>query len=165
MSIRTVAIALLGASAVFAAPSRNLAVRQLSPGAADVNDQIQGWQDDIANVNGFLDTAADDTESGPQLGQTAANLLQNIPGAAADEPNRLMALAGLISTSDTASEGAVTTLMNIFGGVLTNLTTIEDNTGDLGSIGDAVALINCLRCNFVLPNIDQVYAGAVAVSS
>lgn len=145
MSLRAVTLALLFATAL-AAPSRTLTRRQaLSPGAATTNDNIQGWQDDIANVNGFLNTAAAGTESGQELATVASLLLVDIPGAAADEPNRLMALTGLINPDDTTAEDAAKDLMNIFGGVLGNLTTIVDNAGDLAVINSAVEQINCLR--------------------
>ena len=104
----------------------------LSPGAAAVNDNILGWQDDIANVNGFLKTAAAGLLSAAQLEQSAADLLLNQPGTAQDEPNRLMALAGLISATDATAYGAATRLMTIFGGLLTNLTEIVNAGGDLG---------------------------------
>jgi hypothetical protein len=110
-----------------------------------VNDNIQGWQDDISNVNGFLNVAASGTLSGAQLAQSASELLVPQPGTAQDEPNRLMALTGLLDAVDIAAMNAATDLMNIFGGVLTNLTTIRDNPGDINAINDAVEKINCLR--------------------
>ncbi|KAK5737656.1 hypothetical protein LTR17_006518 [Elasticomyces elasticus] len=160
MAIKTFAFAFYAAT-TFAIP---LTIRQtgLSPGAAATNDNIQGWQDDIANVNGFLNVAAAGTESALQLEQTAADLLLAQPGAATDEPNRLMALAGLVSSADTTAMAAVSDLMVIFGGVLSNLTTIVNAGEDMTVITGAVNLINDLRCNFVLPDIDQVFAGAVA---
>ncbi|KAK4953930.1 hypothetical protein LTR10_008534 [Elasticomyces elasticus] len=160
MAIKTFAFAFYAATTL-AIP---LTIRQtgLTPGAAATNDNIQGWQDDIANVNGFLNVAAAGTESAPQLEQTAADLLLALPGAATDEPNRLMALAGLVSSADTTAMAAVSDLMTIFGGVLGNLTTIVNAGEDMTVITGAVNLINDLRCNFVLPDIDQVFAGAVA---
>ncbi|KAK3658808.1 hypothetical protein LTR56_001679 [Elasticomyces elasticus] len=160
MAIKTFAFAFYAAT-TFAIP---LTIRQtgLTPGAAATNDNIQGWQDDIANVNGFLNVAAAGTQSAAQLEQTAADLLLTQPGAATDEPNRLMALAGLVSSADTTAMAAVSDLMVIFGGVLGNLTTIVNAGDDMTVITGAVNLINDLRCNFVLPDIDQVFAGAVA---
>ncbi|KAK5728308.1 hypothetical protein LTR15_001443 [Elasticomyces elasticus] len=160
MAIKTFAFAFYAATTL-AIP---LTIRQtgLTPGAAATNDNIQGWQDDIANVNGFLNVAAAGAESAPQLEQTAADLLLALPGAATDEPNRLMALAGLVSSADTTAMAAVSDLMTIFGGVLGNLTTIVNAGEDMTVITGAVNLINDLRCNFVLPDIDQVFAGAVA---
>ncbi|KAK6415859.1 hypothetical protein LTR81_010616 [Elasticomyces elasticus] len=160
MAIKTFAVAFFAVTTL-AIP---LTIRQtgLTPGAAATNDNIQGWQDDIANVNGFLNVAAAGTESAPQLEQTAADLLLALPGAATDEPNRLMALAGLVSSADTTAMAAVSDLMTIFGGVLGNLTTIVNAGEDMAVITGAVNLINDLRCNFVLPDIDQVFAGAVA---
>ncbi|KAK5113423.1 hypothetical protein LTR85_010851 [Meristemomyces frigidus] len=161
MSLQALALTLLSLSAAtLAAPSRLTA--RLSPSAAATNDNIQGWQDDIANVNGFLNTAAAGLLSGAQLATTATQLLLDIPGAAADEPNRLMALNGLLNPTHTTAVDASDDPMAIFGGVLGNLTTIVDNPGDAAVISSAVDQINCLRCNFVLPDIDQVYAGAVA---
>lgn len=137
--------ALLATSAL-AAPSRPISARQgLSAGASAVNDNIDGWQADIANVNGFLNTAASGVLSGTQLAQSASELLVDQPGTAADEPNRLMALAGLINTADATAEAAVSNLMEIFPGVLGNLTTIVDNPGDIATINSAVEQINCLR--------------------
>ncbi|KAK5715276.1 hypothetical protein LTR17_016877 [Elasticomyces elasticus] len=160
MAIKTFAFAFYAATTL-AIP---LTIRQtgLTPGAAATNDNIQGWQDDIANVNGFLNVAAAGTQSAAQLEQTAADLLLAQPGAATDEPNRLMALAGLVSSADTTAMAAVSDLMVIFGGVLSNLTTIVNAGDDMTVITGAVNLINDLRCNFVLPDIDQVFAGAVA---
>ncbi|KAK4539374.1 hypothetical protein LTR36_011004 [Oleoguttula mirabilis] len=161
MSLQAIVLTLLSLSvSTIAAPARITA--RLSPGAATTNDNIQGWLDNIANVNGFLNTAAAGTLTGPALANSASLLLQDIPGAAADEPNRLMALSGLISPADTTAVSASEDLMTIFGGVLGNLTTIVDNSGDAAVISSAVDQINCLRCNFVLPDIDQVFAGAVA---
>ncbi|KAK5694562.1 hypothetical protein LTR97_009152 [Elasticomyces elasticus] len=143
MAIKTFAFAFYAATTL-AIP---LTIRQtgLTPGAAATNDNIQGWQDDIANVNGFLNVAAAGTESAPQLEQTAADLLLALPGAATDEPNRLMALAGLVSSADTTAMAAVSDLMTIFGGVLGNLTTIVNAGEDMTVITGAVNLINDLR--------------------
>lgn len=144
MSLQACALILLSLSATTLAAHAQLAAR-LSPGAAATNNNIEGWQDDIANVNGFLNTAATGTLSGAQLANSASQLLVDIPGAAADEPNRLMALTGLINPADTVAIDASDDLMNIFGGVLGNLTTIVDNPGDPAAISSAVDQINCLR--------------------
>jgi len=91
---------------------------------AAVNDNISDWQGDIANVNRFLDNAASGTQSGSALAASASALLVNAPGNAADEPNRLMALNGLLNPNDAPAAAAAEQLMIIFQGVLTNLTEI-----------------------------------------
>ncbi|KAK5116805.1 hypothetical protein LTR85_009065 [Meristemomyces frigidus] len=165
MSVQALALTLLSISAATLAAPARLTLR-LSFGAAATNDNIQGWQDDISNVNGFLNTAAAGLLSGAQLATTATQLLLDIPGAAADEPNCLIALTGLLNPTDTTAVDASDDLMAIIGGVLGNLTTIVDNPSDAAAISSAVDQINCLRyanrCNFVLPDIDEVCAGAVA---
>lgn len=146
MSLRHLTITLLSASMAFAAPSRTLNARQaLSSGAAAVNDNIQGWQDNIANVNGFLNMFANGTETSQAVASAAAFLVVDKPGTAANEPDRLMALSGLIDPSNTTAVGAATDLMSIFGGVLGNLSIIVDNPNDLDVQTSAVEAINCLR--------------------
>lgn len=73
-----------------------------------------------------------------------------------------MALNGLLNPNDAPAAAAAEQLMRIFQGVLTNLTEIANSANDIDAINTAVGRINCLRCNFVLPDIDQVYAGAVS---
>lgn len=58
MSIKLLTLSALAATVVFAAPASVQTRQGLSPNAATVDDNIQGWQDGIADVNAVLNVAS-----------------------------------------------------------------------------------------------------------
>lgn len=164
-------IALL-ASTALAVPARSTRYagykRDNSTAISAVISNIDGWQDDIANVNSFLDNAAAglaapgtvDFVSGAQavIGNGAG---QGPPGSASDEPTRLSNLQALLAPGDGNAQAAATDLGAIFGGVLTNLQNIINSGNDVSTVQTAVDAINNLRCNQVLPDISELWNGVV----
>ena len=157
------AVALLISSAL-ALPATT---KRQSDAVASVISNIDGWQTDIANVNIFLDQAADAllTPGSLDFASAASNIIgdQNggPTGTASDEPTRLMALTALLDSEDGNGLAASNDLIAKFGGVLTNLQSIADSGNDVPTVQAAVDAINDLRCNTVLPDISELWNGVV----
>ncbi|KAK1759072.1 hypothetical protein QBC47DRAFT_457417 [Echria macrotheca] len=151
-----------------AAPSGAKVTRQNScPSAGDITDNINGWQNDINSVNGFLNSVASLT-SVVDISNGAVNALSS----AEDEPNRLMFFAQLCSCGSSACNSdfsaAVSALQSQFGGVLSNLIDAANDVNTIASPNPASVVapqinnINQLRCCVVLPSAQTIFTNAAA---
>ena len=143
--------ALLGCS--LAAPSTmRYAKRQAGPSQDQVVAAIDSWRSDVTMVNSFLNTP-------PTTGAAYANFTSFTLGFAEDEPTELMILSMITGLADDATN-AIQNLMEVFGGVLTNLQDIIDNQNNLDVINTDIANINSIRCCNVLPDLDILWTAA-----
>ena len=143
--------ALFGCS--LAAPSTmRHAKRQSCPSSDQVVAAIDSWNSDVVMVNSFLNTP-------PMTGAAYGNFASFTLGFAQDEPNELAILAGIPALATDATD-AIANLMQVFGGVLTNLQDIINNQNDLDIINADIANINQIRCCNVLPDLDILWPAA-----
>jgi hypothetical protein len=143
--------ALFGCS--LAAPSTmRYAKRQSGPSQDQVVAAIDSWNSDVAMVNSFLNTP-------PTTGASYGDFASFTLGFAQDEPNELMILS-MITGLSTDATNAIQNLMQVFGGVLTNLQDIINNQNDLNVINADIANINQIRCCHVLPDLDVLWTAA-----
>jgi hypothetical protein len=148
MKITMILTALLGCS--LAAPSTmRYAKRQTQD---QVVAAIDSWNSDVAMVNAFLNTP-------PTTGASYGNFASFTLGFAQDEPNELSILS-MITGLSTDATNAIQNLMEVFGGVLTNLQDIINNQNDLDVINTDISNINHIRCCNVLPDLDILWTAA-----
>jgi hypothetical protein len=151
MKTTMILTALLGCS--LAAPSTmRYAKRQTGPSQDQVVAAIDSWNSDVAMVNAFLNTP-------PTTGSSYGNFASFTLGFAQDEPNELMILS-MITGLSTDATNAIQNLMEVFGGVLTNLQDIINNQNDINVINTDISNINQIRCCNVLPDLDVLWTDA-----
>ena len=148
----TMMLAALFGSSMAIPTSMHLTKRQTAPDQGAVVASINSWNSDVAMVNSFLNTP-------PTTGQAYGNFASFTLGFARDEPTQLMVLSGVPGLSQAATD-AVANLMQVFGGVLTNLQDIIDNQNDINVINQDIANINQIRCCNVLPDLDSLWTSA-----
>jgi hypothetical protein len=125
------------------------AKRQSGPSQNQVVAAIDNWNNDVTMVNSFLNTP-------PTTGASYGALASSTLGFAQDEPNELMILSMITGLPPDATN-AIQNLMQVFGGVLTNLQDIINNQNDMNVINTDIANINQIRCCHVLPNLDALW--------
>jgi hypothetical protein len=151
MKTTMILAALFGCS--LAAPSSmRYAKRQSGPSQNQVVAAIDNWNLDVTMVNSFLNTP-------PTTGLSYAALATMTLGFAQDEPNELMILSMITGLPPDATS-AIQNLMQVFGGVLSNLQDIINNQNNLNVINADIANINQIRCCQVLPDLDSLWQGA-----
>jgi hypothetical protein len=151
MKITMLLAALFGCS--LAAPSSmRYAKRQSGPSQDQVVAAIDNWSNDVTMVNSFLNTP-------PTTGAAYGSLATMTLGFAQDEPNELMILSMVTGLPPDATS-AIQNLMQVFGGVLSNLQDIINNQNNLSVINADIANINQIRCCHVLPDLDALWQGA-----
>ncbi|CAM6102176.1 unnamed protein product [Calypogeia fissa] len=153
----TVAAWIFAALLVLAVPtsaSRRLLQGDCPPTQAQVSASIDQWNQDVLEVNNFLNVAA--TLADPT--GAAANTEQ----VALNEPVQLGILGNVVGLS-TDAQNAVTLLMEVFGNVPTDLQSIVTNPS-ASNVQTQLNSINNVRCLNVLPALDILWpAAAVAV--
>jgi len=157
--IATALFALLGSSV--AAPSglrfakRQGVASSGDPSTEAVETAINNWNNDVGNVNAFLNEAP--SQNPEDLLNAAEEALIN----ANDEPVELGVLASISDFSGDADYvNAVDDLQNIFGQVPLNLQDIINNPGDSAAVTQALNNINAFRCCNVLPDLDVLWLDA-----
>ncbi len=143
------------------------------PGTSDIQAAITSWNNDVNNVNSFLNDAQNGLlPTGDALQQRASDVL----ASASDEPCQLQTLANVVTASNgelvssprstavhtphltndqntIAYQCAIGDLENVFQThVLFNLQQIVDNPDSADIVSGAVADINLFRCCNVLPD-------------
>jgi hypothetical protein len=115
----TMLVAALFGCSIAATSTMRYAKRQAGLSQDQVVAAIDSWNSDVSMVNSFLNTP-------PNPGTAYGNFASFTLGFAQDEPNELMILAMIQGLSDAATN-AIQNLMQVFGGVLTNLQDIINN--------------------------------------
>ncbi|KAJ3011541.1 hypothetical protein HKX48_006778 [Thoreauomyces humboldtii] len=156
MQIYFLASMLLAAS-VLAAPV-TVSKRQCNdPSTSAVQNAINTWNNDVNNVNAFLNSI-------PPVGtQDLVNAAQTALNFAKDEPNNLAVLASICELNSNAVpnyQGAVLSLQHLFPDIPARLQDIVSNPNDGGRVAGNVAAINRDRCCTVLPSIDTLFTTA-----
>ncbi|KAK4543215.1 hypothetical protein LTR36_005765 [Oleoguttula mirabilis] len=160
------AATVLIATSALALPTANTNQRR-STDPASVISNIAQWTGDIFQVNAFLDKSQALLNSPPvtfdfvAAATTALGEAGCSEGCAADEPVRLGNLMGLTTADDTGATNAAADLQNIFPGVIGNLTAIIQSDNDLDTVQNAISAIVVLRCNSVLPDIQELWTNVL----
>lgn len=132
---------------------------------AQVQASILQWNNDVNNVNNFLNDVAAGTIGSfapDELSQATSDALT----AASDEPCQLMTLDNFgqqagIETSGSAYSCAVGDLNTVFKlHVLDNLQKIIDDPSDAATVSSAVLDVNNFRCCNVLPDASILWLAA-----
>ncbi|CAM6120584.1 unnamed protein product [Calypogeia fissa] len=152
----TVAAWIFAALLVLAVPTS--ASRRLLQGSPPTQAQVQAsidqWNQDVLEVNNFLNVAAtlaDPTGAAANTEQTSLN-----------EPVQLGILGSVVGLS-TDAQNAVMLLMEVFGNVPTDLQSIVTDPS-ASNVQTQLNSINNVRCLNVLPALDILWpAAAVAV--
>jgi hypothetical protein len=111
----TMLVAALFGCSIAATSTMRYAKRQAGLSQDQVVAAIDSWNSDVSMVN-----------TPPNPGTAYGNFASFTLGFAQDEPNELMILAMIQGLSDAATN-AIQNLMQVFGGVLTNLQDIINN--------------------------------------
>ncbi|KAJ3008479.1 hypothetical protein HKX48_008504 [Thoreauomyces humboldtii] len=131
-----------------------------APSTSAVQTAINNWNNDVINVNSFLNSAASIVDSGDT--QSLIDAAQTALNFATDEPTNLATLAAICdvqlpSGQDPYSQ-AVATLQRVFPDVPARLQDIINNAGDASIVHGDVDGINQDRCCFVLPSVDTLFS-------
>jgi hypothetical protein len=150
MKASTIIISLSAlASGALAGPTMRYGKRQGGPSQQDTINAINSWNNDVNNVNTFLNNAPGQSAGDVELAAQEALLNAN------DEPVQLGILASIPGLSDDATQ-AVTLLKETFGNVPTSLQNIIDG----GDKDNNLNTINHTRCCNVLPALDVLWTAA-----
>jgi hypothetical protein len=150
---------LLGAT--FSSPTSLYNRKRQAPSADMVVTAINKWNNDVGNVNSFLNLAPSQTAG--DLQNAAEEALIN----ANDEPTELNVLAGLGDALGSDGQAAVLLLQETFGNVPSSLQAIIDDPGNADLVKVKLQQINSARCCNVLPALDKLWpasANAVGVA-
>jgi len=146
---------LLGTSIAASLPSNfQFAKRQCSePSQSDVVTAINRWNNDVGNVNSFLNLAP--SQNPEDLLNAAEEALLN----AQDEPTELGVLSCITGLADDATN-AIANLQQVFGQVPSSIQNIINNPGDATVVASNLQTINNVRCCNVLPDLDVLWTAA-----
>ena len=145
--------ALVGCSMAAPATLKRQSSSCVEPTQDQVLQAIQKWNNDVTNVNAFLNEAP--SQNPTDLLNAAQEALIN----AHDEPVELGILACISGLADNA-EGAITNLQEVFGNVPSSLQNIINNPGDAQNVAVQLQDINNTRCCNVLPDLDILWQAA-----
>jgi hypothetical protein len=127
----------------------------VQPSQEDVLSALQTWNNDVINVNNFLNFVSTNTDVST-LGGLAQGALDN----AMDEPLELGILACIPGLTDDA-ENAITSAANGFmDNVLDPLMDIVVNGANSALVNADVLQINTFRCCTLLPDLDVLWLAA-----
>ena len=126
--------------------------------AEQITYSIEAWENDVDNVNAFLNSKALNL-AGEDL-KAAAQFALNY---AQDEPTQLVIQCALPNLSQ-AGKAACATLQEVFGIVIDGLEGVIADPDWEYTVRQNIDLINKTRCKSVLPNLDVLWSAAAKAS-